>query len=97
MKQPIRTDPVEIFTVQQPAGARGAGFLARTRNGELRSASTSCHEAAAWNLALRWFWGGNTKAFAGTEERSATAVDKVAGRPGVFVAQLVAPGKGAVC
>jgi hypothetical protein len=75
-KEPLRTEGITIETV--PAG-RKDGYIARIKGatgelGMLESHSTGSQHGAAWNLALRYFWGGNTNAFAGDAEREATLV-----------------------
>jgi hypothetical protein len=64
------------------------GYRSKTENGKLKATSTGSELSAAWNLAARFFFGGNTKAFIGKEERRALHVAQrgITGR--CFVAWL---------
>jgi hypothetical protein len=75
MKTPIHTKAITIETKRDDREgtvawvAKATGDLAK-----MRSKSTGHQSSAATNLALRYFWGGNTNHFAGAAERDATLV-----------------------
>jgi hypothetical protein len=78
MKKPINTEPITIVT----ARGKREGTEAWIENGKgaaakMRAKSTGHQSSAAHNLALRYFWGGNTNWFAGTAERDATLVTQL--------------------
>lgn len=76
MKKPINTEPITI-TVRPPKWVGGSGpdceFQARA-NG-MKSASYIGAKTAAFGLALKWFFGGRTRSFAGEAERAAITVE----------------------
>ena len=89
MKTPITSqESVVIYCFEHESRSR---FVARTEDRKLKAESTGGKSAAAWNLACRFFFGGNTKAFIGEEERKAIQVTARGSSGNVFVAWLVKP------
>jgi hypothetical protein len=71
MKTPITEANLVVINCEQGVD----GYIARA-GGKLRATSTGSAATAAWNLAARIFFGGNTKAFIGQEEREALQVEQ---------------------
>lgn len=86
MRAPITTQ--ESVVIYCSPWDRG-GFIARAEG--LKATSTGSAKSAAWNLAARFFFGGNTIAFIGAAEYKALHLEQ-RGESGLcFVSRLVKP------
>lgn len=75
MKAPITAIPIKIETEKR---SQEPNYIARCKGFKMRATSTSTAESAARNLALRWFFGANTKtAGIGPAEQDAVELEKL--------------------
>jgi hypothetical protein len=77
MKAPITVMPITIETEKRN---EEPNYIARCKGFKMRATSTSTAESAARNLALRWFFGANTKsAGIGEAEHNALELRRLGG------------------
>ena len=85
MREPITTlESVVIYCRPHKDGWRASA-------GRLKAHSTGGASSAAVNLAKRFFWGGNTKAFIGPEEAKALHLAQRGETGNCFVAWITKP------
>ena len=86
MRAPITTQESVVIYIRP---GRREGFEAR--GGGLKANSTGSELSAAWNLAARFFFGGNTKAFISAAEQKALHLAQRGESRTCFVGWIVKP------
>lgn len=75
LKAPITAMPIKIETEKRQ---QEPNYIARCKGFKMHATSTCSAESAARNLALRWFFGANTKSSGiGPAEQDAVELEKL--------------------